>query len=209
MFIEVSAGSSRRTGIRARAREAVADAILDAAQEVALDKGLEATSIAAISERAGVAVGTLYNYFPDREGLLLALFTARRAALAPRIAAAADATSKLPFEARLRGYVGQLFAIFEEHRAFLRLAVAAEETTLKLRPRGPTMMNTIVATLELIMRDGAAKKLFPAARAPAYARVVYGAIKGLALWRIAEGRPLTGDADLIVDGWLHGVGRPG
>ena len=68
---------------------------------------------------------------------------------------------------------------------------------MKLRPRGPTMMNTIVQTLELIMRDGAAKKLFPPARAPAYARVLHGAIKGLALWRISEGRPLAGDADLI------------
>ena len=86
--------------------------------------------------------------------------------------------------------------------------MAAEETTLKLRPRGPTMMNTIVQTLELIMRDGAAKKLFPPARAPAYARVLHGAIKGLALWRISEGRPLAGDADLIVDGWLSGIGKP-
>ena len=203
----MSAGSSRRTAVRARVRETIADAILDAAQEVALEKGLEATSIAAIAARAGVAVGTLYNYFPDRDGLLTALFAARRAAMTPRLAAAAESTAKLPFEPRLRAFVTQLFAIFEEQRAFLRLAVAAEETGQKLRPRGPTMMTSVVQALEQIMRDGAAKKLFPAARAPAYARLVHGAITGLALWRIAEGQSFAGDAELVVDGWLRGIAK--
>lgn len=202
----MSAGSSKRTTVRARVREAVSDAILDAAQAVALDKGLDGASIAAIAERAGVAVGTLYNYFPDREGLLFALFTARRSAIGPRIVAAAEATAKLPFEPRLRGFVSQLFAIYDDQREFLRLAIAAEESSLKLRPRGPNAMTHVVVTIEQIMRDGAAKKLFPAARAIPYARMFHAALKALALHRVSENQPLAGEADLVVDLWLRGIG---
>ncbi len=84
--------------MRLRAREAASTVILEAAEEVASQRGLEATSTAAIAERAGVAVGTLYNYFPDRDALIAALFKYRRDELIPRIVAAAAETKHLPFE---------------------------------------------------------------------------------------------------------------
>lgn len=206
-FTQMSAGSSRRTTVREKAREAVADAILAAAETVALDQGFDNLTIAAIAAEAGVAVGTLYNYFPDRDGIIFALFAARRADFMPRITAAAEASAKLAFEPRLRAFMGELFAIFDAERTFLRLALAAEEMQIQTRPRGPTMMTQVNTIFEQLMREGAAKKLFPAARAPAYARMLHGATKALALWRVAENQPMTGDAELIVDLWLRGIGK--
>ncbi|MDB4952732.1 MAG: TetR family transcriptional regulator [Myxococcales bacterium] len=190
-------------------RGAVTDAILDATEAVAVESGLEAATISAIAERAGVAVGTLYNYFPDREGILSALFVARRAQIAPMIAAAAEATSKLPFEARVRAFIGQLLAIFEEKQSFVRLAAMTDQASIKIKPRESTLMTQILQVFEHIMRDGAARKLFPVSRVPAYARMLHGALKALAMWRLSEGQAMTTDTDLLVDTWLHGIGKAG
>jgi AcrR family transcriptional regulator len=47
-------------------RDAVRDHILDAAHRVIVRDGLAQASTRSIAEEAGVAIGTLYNYFEDR-----------------------------------------------------------------------------------------------------------------------------------------------
>lgn len=48
-------------------------ALLDIAREIANEKGLYAINIRAIAKKAGVASGTVYNYFENKEDILLAL----------------------------------------------------------------------------------------------------------------------------------------
>lgn len=55
--------------MKQRAREAAGIALLEAAEHVAAERGIDQTSIAAIAERAQVAVGTLYNYL-DRKSVV-------------------------------------------------------------------------------------------------------------------------------------------
>ena len=45
---------------------------MDAAIAVFREQGYEGTTVPAIAERAGIAQGTLYNYFPSKEKLLFA-----------------------------------------------------------------------------------------------------------------------------------------
>lgn len=45
-------------------------AVVDAILEEATEKGPTALNIKSVAARAGVAVGSLYQYFPDRQGLL-------------------------------------------------------------------------------------------------------------------------------------------
>lgn len=47
--------------------------MLDATERVARSVGFEAASTTAIAKVAGVSVGTLYRYFPDKDALLMAL----------------------------------------------------------------------------------------------------------------------------------------
>jgi AcrR family transcriptional regulator len=56
----------------ARPKAASKQAIMDAAIAVFRERGYEGTTIPAIAERAGIAQGTLYNYFPSKEKLLFA-----------------------------------------------------------------------------------------------------------------------------------------
>lgn len=67
-------------GSLSRARTAVADrrtAILDCAEEVFLEKGFQAASMAGIAAILGGSKGTLYNYFPSKEDLFIACVTRR------------------------------------------------------------------------------------------------------------------------------------
>jgi len=68
---QVSA-NKRRIPRQARASETVA-LILEAAAQVLEAGGLAAFTTNAVAERAGVSIGTLYQYFADKKAILLAL----------------------------------------------------------------------------------------------------------------------------------------
>lgn len=68
-----SSKATKPPPLKTRLREAASEAILDAVEDILLERGLDGASIASIAERAGVAVGTLYNYFPDRDAMIQAL----------------------------------------------------------------------------------------------------------------------------------------
>src|SRR6201987_1985062 len=46
---------------------------LDAAAELFVEVGYEATTMTAIAERSGSSIGELYNYFPDKQAVALTL----------------------------------------------------------------------------------------------------------------------------------------
>src|SRR5271156_1353982 len=46
---------------------------LDAAAELFVEVGYEATTMTAIAERSGSSIGALYNYFPDKQAIALTL----------------------------------------------------------------------------------------------------------------------------------------
>ena len=58
---------------RARGRERVA-ALLDAGAALFAEKGYDRTTMTEIAERAGAAIGSLYQFFPSKQALAEALF---------------------------------------------------------------------------------------------------------------------------------------
>ena len=54
--------------------ESTAQAILDATVQVILKEGHSRLTTTRVAARAGVSVGTLYQYFPHKQALMLALF---------------------------------------------------------------------------------------------------------------------------------------
>jgi len=70
------------------------DAILSAAEEMLVSKGLDRTTTNRIAERAGVSVGTLYQYFDDKEAVfdgVASRFTEALAAQTMPLAGASEA----------------------------------------------------------------------------------------------------------------------
>ena len=185
--------------MKLRAREAAATVILEAAEEVAAVRGLEATSTALIADRAGVSVGTLYNYFVDRDALLAALFKLRRDELLPRVVAAADAAKGLPFEERLRTYMAGVSRVFEDFRRFCGVAISNEATSKIRGTNKSVVLATVTEALTDILRPIAKQ------RAEEYSRMMFGALKGVMQWCIEHEEPIAPAANLMVDVFLKGL----
>jgi AcrR family transcriptional regulator len=198
-------GVTTRPRLRHKLRAEIEASILDAAEQVALEDGTSGMTIAAVADRAGLAVGTLYNYFPNGDGILVGLFRQRRAKLVPMINAAARDTRGLPFERRLREVVRRLLVAYETQEKFLRIAVLIDRDGSKCKPRDTTVMDATVKALDEVMRQGAKQKRFPAERALINARMLHGALRSLFVWRVTEGGSFVSDGDLLVDTFLRGL----
>lgn len=74
----------RKTPVQSRSRVTV-DAILEATIQVFLSEGMARLTTTRVSERAGVSVGTMYQYFPNKLALIIALNERYLTALAERI----------------------------------------------------------------------------------------------------------------------------
>ena len=87
----------RKTPTQNRSRVTV-DAIFEATIQVLLKGGMQGLTTTRVAERAGVSVGTMYQYFPNKQALVYALNERYLDALAARIEAICDAQSGAPLE---------------------------------------------------------------------------------------------------------------
>ncbi len=65
-------------------------ALLDAAEELIVEKGMDGTSITDVAKRAGSSVGSVYHHFKDKKALFYALFHRMTQVLAEQTRQAAD-----------------------------------------------------------------------------------------------------------------------
>jgi AcrR family transcriptional regulator len=90
----------RKTPVQARSSATVA-AILEGAAQVLEAEGAGGFTTNAVAARAGVSIGTLYQYFGDKNALAAALSRKARAGLVEAVAAAVEESAALPLEAAL------------------------------------------------------------------------------------------------------------
>jgi AcrR family transcriptional regulator len=188
--------------MRSELRESVSSAILEAAEELIAAKGLSGAPLAQIAKKAGVAVGTLYNYFADREALIRALFEMRRATLRPQLRAAISEHAELPFEQRLRVFLIDVFQVFEAHRKFIKVMIETEHVKLTPTP------NDLGSAIGELVKAGVKEKVIASEYADVLPIVIVGSVKALVLRRIGENAKLeASDAEALVAIFLDGARR--
>lgn len=96
--------SPRKQPRQARATATV-DAIFEATIQVLVAEGPERLTTTRVAERAGVSVGTMYQYFPHKQGLFYALNQRYLAALAERVESAARARHGAPISEMVEAIV--------------------------------------------------------------------------------------------------------
>ena len=64
-----AAHESRKTPVQKRSRERV-ERMLTAAKELIAERGSDALRMGEVAERAGVSIGSLYQFFPDKTALI-------------------------------------------------------------------------------------------------------------------------------------------
>ncbi len=87
----------RKTPVQARSTASV-DAILDATVQVLLKLGKEQLTTTRVAARAGVSVGTLYQYFPNKSALLRAVLTRHLGAVTEHVEAVCRQQSGKPLQ---------------------------------------------------------------------------------------------------------------
>jgi AcrR family transcriptional regulator len=100
--------------ITAQAKEATRQRVLDAARKLFAEEGFEAATTREIAQRAGIANGTLFNYFPTKESMALTLVAE---ALAGMSAPEGDAAS---LEEELFAYIAAGLRRLKPYRNLLR-----------------------------------------------------------------------------------------
>jgi AcrR family transcriptional regulator len=196
--------------LRQKLREATADAIVEAAEKVIGTDG-PAASLQTIAEQAGVAVGTIYNYFSDRDRLIAEVFARRRVEMYDAIDSAAKALAQQPFEVQLTGFVQTVFQHFDARRDFLRIALETETTRAVIEKgadgRKRPAMQQLMDRADRIIRIGQREKRLREDGAHLFATVLVSIIKGVLIERTAEDKPLAPETDRVVQLFLHGVMR--
>jgi AcrR family transcriptional regulator len=146
-----SATRKKPQKLKERLRDVTSATILQAAEEVLVEKGLEAP-MEVIAARAGVAVGTLYNHFKDRRALVEALLEEHRAQAGKAVEEAAAATKGQPVRARLLAMVSAMSS------RVARMVLLLRETDKPMsHRRGATKSRTsehFEAVLARAQRDG-------------------------------------------------------
>jgi AcrR family transcriptional regulator len=109
----------KRTALRRSATDVYRRAILDAAERVFSGGSFADAKMAAIAKEAGLAAGTLYNYFASKEQIFESLVELRGQELLEEIeAVAARGLQPLP---RLSATVGACLGYTERHREMFRI----------------------------------------------------------------------------------------
>jgi AcrR family transcriptional regulator len=125
---------ARKQPRQARSRETV-EALLEAAAQVFERHGYAAGTTNRIAARAGVSIGSLYQYFPSKDAILLALVERHldegTELLAPRPAALAE----LPLRDGLRAVVEAMVALHADRPALHRVLFEEAPRPPALRAR--------------------------------------------------------------------------
>ncbi|MCX8278865.1 TetR/AcrR family transcriptional regulator [Phyllobacterium sp. 0TCS1.6C] len=91
MDIEVPSSLKRRKSPQQRRATATLEAIYEATIQLLVKDGLSELTTTRVAERAGVSVGTLYQYFPNKQALIYAVNEVYLDALAEKIKTACTA----------------------------------------------------------------------------------------------------------------------
>jgi AcrR family transcriptional regulator len=110
-----------------RAKETVV-AILQAAAELFADQGYAAATTNRIAHRAGVSVGSLYQYFPNKASILVGLMARHRADVDQAVAKSLPALEnrEIPFEHGFRSLLRRLVDLHAANPTLVRALSGAE-----------------------------------------------------------------------------------
>ena len=159
--------------VRAR-KEGVRQAILLAARALVTEGGFRAAQMAAVAERAGIATGTVYRYFPTQADLFAELFRVNSQREVDAFAAAA-ARNGASAVARMRNAI-ETFTQRALRGRRLAYALIAEPADPLVEAERLVYRRAYARVVENLLRDGIAAGEFVAQDVKASAAALVGAL---------------------------------
>jgi len=114
--------------MRDRLRAVTRDTLLRASEQIFAEKGIDGARIEDIAVRAGVAVGTIYNYFGDSGELLNALIVARKQDLVAHLdqALAQAKRQRTSWAGQVEAFIRSTLDCTREHLPFYAILMQCE-----------------------------------------------------------------------------------
>jgi len=186
------------------------ESILKATLGVIAREGLAGASMQAIAGEAGIAKGTLYLYFRDRDDLLEQTKNQVFDELLTRLRAVVD--EPRPLREGLRDLVRTKLEFFDANQEFLRVYMALRHggDTMEARhrrrdaPQNVRYVEMLAAYLEAATRRGEIRAVDPASVALFFVE----GVSAILMRRLEKRGPHTSDElDWVVDTLVDGVAR--
>jgi len=181
------------------------NSLLQVALELFVEKGFEATRASEIAQKAGVAVGTIYLHFGDKDGLLSAILVDLADDIYTRVKEVYLKHPSASPEVLARMHIEQLIQYTEENQ---KIAPFVLDIALSHHPVGVKIIDFMVSQIEENIRQGQAAGIYRtdilpslAARAEAHMNL------GLISWWIEHQDLITRDdiVDTLVKFRLSGL----
>jgi AcrR family transcriptional regulator len=190
---ELSAeGKTASVGRRERRKQQTRRALLDAAMELFADRGLYATRLEDITEKADLGKGAFYNYFESKDALIAELISEG----VQRVSSNLESMDRSrPFKERVAFIAQEHERFFDEHPEQIVLFHQARGL-LKVKSQGTSRLRNAFASYLLMIGaalwgpEGVAMAGEVEERRLDTATALVGAIAGYRSFRMAVGAPV-------------------
>lgn len=169
------------------------DIIRQAAIEVIVDSGFHAATTDAIAARAGVSVGTIYNYFRNKEAILEHIFQVE---LGRRIDYLSSLPEDLPVLEKLELFLQWHFGIIAQDPATGRILLRERSNLINL-PAIREYMDTMTGYLTSLVEEGMRKGQFRQSNAALTGAIMFGALEAAVRQSIMAWEKTNRSLDLI------------
>ena len=182
--------------------------ILRAAIKVFARKGFHATRVNEIAKAAGVADGTIYLYFKNKDDVLVCIFEDRITRLLEVLRRELERSPS--FEERMRRIVGLQLGLLEGQRDLAEvITVNLRQSSKLLKQYATPLFVEYLEVLASVIADGQREGVVRTDAHPRIlARALFGALDGVALtWALGGAEPgtLTKAAVQITSVFLDGI----
>jgi TetR/AcrR family transcriptional regulator, fatty acid metabolism regulator protein len=183
------------------------DLILRAAIDVFAERGYFNAQVADVARAAGVAAGTVYLYFKNKDDLLVSIFErSMRDGLAEGRRAVADIDD--PRERLRRLAHGHLARLGRDRNLAIVFQVELRQSTKFMERFSSTLLRDYLGLIRAAIADGQRAGLFrDDIKATVAAKMLFGALDEMATnWILSSRRyTLEADADAVVDLFVNGA----
>lgn len=177
-----NSSSATAVHLRDRLKQSVREEILAAAERIFSRDGLNTARMDAIAKEAGVAVGTLYNHFTDREELITRLNESHRKQLLERVDQELSKAGSGREE--IEAVVSTVLEHLELHAPFQRILMESEQhghsniksLMVELYERNEQVVKRIIKRGELRLDD-----------AEHWPTLLFGMVRGVMIRRMKDG----------------------
>ena len=191
-----------RTPWESYKRQSIQDAVI----RLICREGLKSVTMERVAQETGIAKGTVYLHYRDKQELLDAV---KESALAPVIRKFDDALrGDAPPDAKLRACAVEYFSYFEEHRDLFRVLIYEREV---VRVQGSRYQSEryrhMVQETARVINEGIRAAIFRDVDAHNVAAMFIDSMYALMNQRLRSEKPASveDDADLIADLFVHGL----